>query len=120
MAGLIYRYEIIAYTVCACRRLRGVWKYIFVSEDVKYSGEEAIHVWQGRIRGIKKEIGKVLKKQISSEEKQNRNDAKVEQWHRENEEWKKKTEAQLKENNELLSQVLELMKEKTHEQRLNK
>ena len=58
MAGLIYRYEIIAYTVCRWRKIKRVWKYIFVSEDVKYSGEEAIDVWQGRIRGIKMEIEK--------------------------------------------------------------
>ena len=63
MAGLIYRYEIIAYSVCVWRKTKRVWKYIFVSEDVKHSGEEAIDVWQGRIRGIKLEIEKVLKKQ---------------------------------------------------------
>ena len=63
MAGLIYRYEVIAQTLCKCKKRRRVWKYIFVSEDVKYSGEEVIDVWQGRIRGIKMEIEKNQRKQ---------------------------------------------------------
>ena len=63
MAGLIYRYETIVQTLCKCKKGQRVWKYIFVSEDVKYSGEEAIDMWQGRIKGIKLEIQKVLKKQ---------------------------------------------------------
>ena len=70
IAGLIYRYEIIAYSLCKWRKLKSIWKYIFVSEDVKHSGEEAIDVWQGRIRGIKMEIEKVLKKQ-EEERRQN-------------------------------------------------
>ena len=84
-----------------------VWKYIFVSEDVKYSGEEVIDVWQGRIRGIKLEIEKVLKNQQKQEE-----------WHNENEEWKKKqedkwakTEVQLTKSADLLSKILEQKKE---------
>ena len=63
MAALVYRYEIIAQTIWKWLKRKGVWKYIFVSEDVKHSGEEAIDVWQGRIRGIKMEIEKVLKNQ---------------------------------------------------------
>ena len=45
MAGLIYWYEIIAQTLCKCKKRKRDWKYIFVSEGVKYSGEEAIDVW---------------------------------------------------------------------------
>ena len=84
MAGLIYRYEIIAQTVRKWLKRKSIWKFIFVSEDVKYSGEEAIDVWQGRIRGIKLEIEKVLKKQDEDR--------------KQNDEWKKKTEAQLSKN----------------------
>ena len=65
MAGLIHRYEIVAHTFCHCnaRVQKKPGKYIFVSEDVKQSGEEGgIDEWQGRIRGIKLEIDKVLKK----------------------------------------------------------
>ena len=81
MAGLICRYEIIAQTVCKWFKRKSVWKYIFVSEDVKYSGEEAIDVWQGRIRGIKMEIEKVLKKQDEDRKENEKRD-------KENEEWK--------------------------------
>ena len=51
---------------------------------MKYSGEEAIDVWQGRIRGIKMEIEKVLKRQ-DEDHKEN------ELWRRENEERHKET-----------------------------
>ena len=63
MAALVYRYEIIAQTVCRGKKREGSLKYMFVSEDVKDSGEEVIDEWQGRIRGIKMEIEKGLKRQ---------------------------------------------------------
>ena len=78
MAGLIHRYESIAQALCKGRKRKSIWKYIFMSEDVKYSGEEAIDVWQGRIRGIKMEIEKVLKRQDDER--------------KENEEWREKQE----------------------------
>ena len=74
------------------RKVKRVWKYIFVSEDVKYSGEEAIDVWQGRIRGIKMETDKVLKKQNEDHKENIEWRKQTEEWHNENEEWKKKYE----------------------------
>ena len=62
MAGLVYRYEVIAQTLCL-KRKKNANKYIFLSEDVKFEGSEAIDVWQGRIKGIKVEIEKVRKRQ---------------------------------------------------------
>ena len=80
MAGLVYRYEIIARTVCKGKEKKEAGKYIFVSEDVKYSGEEGVDAWQGRIKGIKLEIDKVMKKENEEQKK--------------NEEWQKKQEEQ--------------------------
>ena len=78
---LLYRSEAILVTFCKCdRSKRGVWKYIFLSEDVKYSGEEVLDIWQGRIRGIKMEIERLLKKQ---EEWQNKNERENQSLHRE-------------------------------------
>ena len=89
LAGLIYRYEVIAQTICKWLKRKSAWKYIFVSEDVKYSGEESIDVWKGRIKGIKLEIEKSQKKQ---EEWQRQYTADQEK----NEEWKKKQEDRYK------------------------
>ena len=90
MAGLIYRYEIIARSLCKQKKRKNVWKYLFVSEDMKHSGEEAIDVWQGRIRGIKMEIEKVLKKQ--------------EEERKANEEWKTQYRADQLKNEEKWAQ----------------
>ena len=110
MAALIYRYEIIAHSLC--KRTKRVWKYIFVSEDVKYSGEEAIDVWQGRIRGIKTEIEKSYKKQ---EEWQSKFEKRYEEDLEEDKEWRKKFEEQYqadqKKNEALLAKILEQVKE---------
>ena len=102
MAGIIYRYETIARTLCKWKKRVAVWKYIFVSEDVKYSGEETIDLWQGRIRGIKIEIEKVLKKLQSQEEWQREQEEKKKQ-----EEWKQKQEEKQLKSEELLSRILE-------------
>ena len=60
MAGLVYRYEIIvAKLCCGRRRSHKKWKYVFYAEEVKQSGDEAIDPWQGRIKGIKREIEKL-------------------------------------------------------------
>ena len=53
MAGLVYRYEIIAEWMCRFFGRNSTWKYIFYSEEAKHKGEEAIDPWQGRIKGIK-------------------------------------------------------------------
>ena len=85
MAGLIYRYESIAKTLF--KRDKGdTWKYIFVSQDVKYQGEEAIDVWQGRIKGIKLQIERYHKKQEQWQ------DNWKEEWQNKNEDWQKKNE----------------------------
>ena len=39
LVGLIYRYEIIAHTLCKCKKHKSAWKYIYFSEDVKHSAE---------------------------------------------------------------------------------
>ena len=91
MAGLIYRYESIAKTLF--KRDKGdTWKYIFVSQDVQYQGEEAIDVWQGRIKGIKLQIERYHKKQEQWQ------DNWKEEWQNKNEDWQKKNEEQLKKN----------------------
>ena len=61
MGGLVCRYEIIAQTLCKRKRNKE-WKYIFLSEEMKYTGDEAIDVWQGRIKGVKLEIEKNFQK----------------------------------------------------------
>ena len=61
IARLIYRYEVIAQSVCKAKGKKKSSKYIFIAEDAKYSGEQVTDLWQGRIRGIKLEIEKVLK-----------------------------------------------------------
>ena len=118
MGGLVYRYESIAHSVCKGKKHKRVWKYIFVSGDVKYSGEEAIDEWQGRIRGIKLEIEKVLKKQDEerreNEERKKEHQAereKNEERYKENEVWKERAELQLSKNEQLLSKILEQVKE---------
>ena len=58
MAGLVYRYEIIARTVCKGKEKKEAGKYIFVSEDVKHLEQKGVDEWQGRIKGIKMEIEK--------------------------------------------------------------
>ena len=108
------------------RRKKKAGKYVFVSEDVKYSGEEAIDEWQGRIRGIKMEIQRNSKKQEEELKKVGR---KLDEEQRKKEEWRKKqeeaekgervkseekwakTEEQLSKNQELLCKILKRIEE---------
>ena len=83
MGGLVYRYEIIGGTLCS-RKSNRVWKYIFLSEDVKHTGQEGIDEWQGRIRGIKLEIEKNRR---VHEEWQMEWEKRQEEQERKNEEW---------------------------------
>ena len=115
MAGLVYRYEIIGYSVCKWKKRVTAWKYIFVSEDVKYSGEEAIDVWEGRIRGIKLEIKKNFNKWM---EWQGNFEKKFAAEQQKSEEWKKKYEADQQRSEEkwakteqLLSKILSRIEE---------
>ena len=79
MAGLVYRYEIIAEWMCSWRRRNGkVWKYIFYSEEAKQKGDEVIDPWQGRIKGIKLLIERMQKEN--------------QEWHQENSERSMKNE----------------------------
>ena len=69
LAGLVYRYEIISAKLCCMKRKkRPIWKYIYYSQEVKHEGDEAIEPWEGRIRGIKKEISKLIAQNLEMEE----------------------------------------------------
>ena len=59
----MYRYEIIANKLCCCRKKRQKnWNYIFYFDEFKMEGDEGIDPWQGRIKGIKKELERMQKK----------------------------------------------------------
>ena len=88
MASLIYRYEIIAQSLCKGNRGQ-VWKYM--SQDVKYSGDEAIDVWQGRIKLV---IERSQKKQ--------------EEWHNQTKKW-------LSENKERIDEIEHAIKRANEE-----
>ena len=63
MVGLVNRYETIASKFCCSRgSSQKPWKYIFYSSETKKEGEAVVDAWEGRIRGIKKELERMQKK----------------------------------------------------------
>ena len=60
MVGLVYKYEIVAQALCCFKRKKQKsWKYIFHSRSLKDEGEFEDAHWEGRIRGIKRDIARL-------------------------------------------------------------
>ena len=94
MAGLVHRYEIVASKLCCSRRKREKpWKYLFYSSDSRKEEGGSGDAWEGRIKGIKREIERMQKKN--------------EQWQTRSEEWRRKSEEGQRRNTEQLKQIEE-------------
>lgn len=66
MAGLVYRFEIIARLFGRCKDPKK--KYIYYCLDKKYEIESQ-DSWQGKIKGIKVELERIVKQQEERYEK---------------------------------------------------
>ena len=59
LAGLVYRYEITSAKLCCSKGKKGTWKYIYYSQEVRQEWGGEIEPWEGRVKGIKRELEKM-------------------------------------------------------------
>lgn len=109
LVGLVYRYEVIAARLCCSKRKKKAWKYIYYYQEVKQDVTEVIEPWEGRIKGIKKELEKMQNKHY---EWQQRNEAEFklnEERHKKIEEWQTRLEKWMQQNTKQQTKLLEII-----------
>lgn len=94
LAGLVYRYEIVAKALCCFLKSKEKWKYIFYSRGARQNWEDGSLTWEGGTREIKRDLHKLSQLQQEQHE----------EWARQEKEEQKRVQAQQRRIEELLEE----------------